>query len=132
MYWPEPPRPVGIEVEISVADRDELGEGPSDTARAAETVEREAGGHVQAGHSRHRPDQRVGVRCHGVRMADQFHDPRVMQEWETAGRAREKWLRMRLGWRPGRPRAGPLDPPGPAPHPGRPLTPPEQADSLCP
>src|SRR5256886_10526864 len=120
MYWPEPPRPVGMEVEISVAARDELGEGPSDTARAAETVEREAGGHVQAGHSRHRPDQRVGVRCHGVRMADQFHDPRVTQEWETAGRAPEKGLPIPPGLGPGGARTGPRAPPQPPRPPGRP------------
>ena len=114
MYWSEPPRPVGIEVEIGVAARDELGEAPSDTARAAETVEREAGGHVQAGHSRHWPDQWVGVRCHGVRMADQFHDPRVMEEWETAGRAREKWLESRLVWRQGGPGMVPWHPVDPA------------------
>ena len=99
MYRSEPPRPVGIEVEIGLGARDELGEAPSDTARAAETVEREAGGHIQAGHARHRPGQRVRVGRHRVRMADQFHDPRLVQEWETAGRAREEWLESRLVWR---------------------------------
>src|SRR5207302_844188 len=114
MYRSEPPRPVGIEVEIGLGARDELGEAPSDTARAAETVEREAGGHVQAGHSRHWPDQWVGVRCHGVRMADQFHDPRVMQEWETAGRACQKWLESRLVWRQRGPGMVPWHPVDPA------------------
>src|SRR2546430_11892242 len=90
MHRAETPGPVGIHVELGLATRDELGQRTSDTAGAAETIERETGGHVQARYSRHRPDQRVGVRCHRVRVADQLDDPRLMEKGETAGRGGEQ------------------------------------------
>ena len=79
----EAPGAVALQVELALARRHELGDRLADAARAAEAVQREAGGDEEARHARQLPDQRIAVRRHGVGMADELDDARVGQEREA-------------------------------------------------
>ena len=85
------PRAIGVQVQLRLAVDDPLGERAADPARAAETVQRQAGGDPEAGRARDRAEQRVGVGRHRVRMAQQADHARPIEEWEAPDRAFQKW-----------------------------------------
>ena len=80
----EAPRPVARDVQLGLARDDQLGDGLAEPSRAAEAVEREPGGHPEAGHARNRAEQGVAVGRHRVRVADERDDPRVLEEREAS------------------------------------------------
>src|SRR5882762_11128361 len=94
--WTKAPRPVWIEVELRRAGGDELRKGLADSASAAKTVEREAGREVETLHAWNRTDKWIGVRRHGVGVADELYDSGLAHEREAAGGAGQERLEPRL------------------------------------
>src|SRR3982074_1017589 len=92
VHWTKAPRPVRIEGELLRAGGDELRKGLADSASAAKTVERESRREVETLHAGNRTDKWIGVRRHGVGVADELHDSGLAHERETAGRAGQERL----------------------------------------
>ena len=80
----EAPGAVAGGVELGLAGRHPLGDRLSDSAGAAEAVQREPGRHPEPGGARQRSQQGVAVGRHRVGVADERHDARVLQEREPA------------------------------------------------
>src|SRR5438067_12903275 len=76
----EAPRSVSIEVQLAISRRDQLRQRFPDPAGAAEAVQRQSGRHEQPPHAWYRPQQRVRVGCHRVRMAEELHDAGLSDE----------------------------------------------------
>src|SRR4029077_16652659 len=96
MYGAEAPAAIRVQVELGLAPGHPLRQRSPDSARAAEAVEREPGGQVQAADARHRAEQRIGVGRHRVWVADELDDPRVAEEREPARGAAQERLEPRL------------------------------------
>jgi hypothetical protein len=103
----EAPGPVRIEVELGLAGGDQLGQRAADASRASESIERKAGRQVEALHPRHRTNQWIGIRRHGVGMTDQLHDARLTHEREATRGPGQKRFEPRLVGRKGRARVVP-------------------------
>ena len=85
-----------MEVELGLACGDQLAQRAADAAGAAESVQRQPGGHEKAADARHWTDERTRIRGHGVGVADELHNARLAQVRKAPGRAREQWLETRL------------------------------------
>src|SRR5467141_2729168 len=90
--WTKAPRPVWIEIELRRAGGDELCKGLADSASAAKTVEREPGRQVETPHAGNRTHEWIGVRRHGVGVADELYDSGLAHEREAAGGAGQERL----------------------------------------
>ena len=75
----EAPGAVAGHVELGLPLGDPLGNRLADAAGSAEAVEGEPGGGPEPGHPGHRPKERISVRGHRVRVADERDDARVAE-----------------------------------------------------
>src|SRR2546428_10125183 len=96
VHRPEAPRPVGVQIELGLTGRHELGDRAAYPAGAAESIEGQTCGHVQAAHARHRAHERYGVGRHRIRMADELDDAGLVDEGKTSRRTRRHTLEWPL------------------------------------
>ncbi len=89
----EAPRAVGLDVDLGARRRHELRERLAEPARATESVQGQACSHPEAADARHRPEQRIAVRCHCVRMAHERRDACPVEEREATGRPLHQLLK---------------------------------------
>src|SRR5436305_120226 len=81
---------------LGLTGRHELGDRAAYPAGAAESIEGQTCGRVQAAHARHRAHERSGVGRHRIRMADELDDARLVDEGKTSRRTRQQRLEARL------------------------------------
>ena len=105
----EPPRAIRPDVEPRVASRDPAGDRAADPAPTPEPIERQPGRDPEPTDPCERPQQRVRIRCHRVRVADQADRLGVGEEREASDGARHQWREALVVRRHGLRRVVPWD-----------------------
>ena len=79
----EAPGAIPAHVELGIAGGHPLGDRLADPTGAAEAVQGETGGHPEARHAGHRAEQRIPIRRHRIRVADERDHAGAVEEREA-------------------------------------------------